>query len=126
MINNLMCRVFFLLLVISWFSCCSKKEQTRATIDWRGGSRIENIDWKFNGKPIGHGEQGFTMLLKQLDELDDGASLKVHYPLSLWNTTLPDYELSDPFPFLGRDDLRKKFNAIFSKKRMTLQEFSES
>ena len=120
-------RILFLVLLMAWCSGCSKEEpsKTSATIDWRGGSRIEDLDWKFNGKPIGHGEQGFATLLKRLDALNDDASLKVHYPGSLWNPDLPDYNRPDPFPFLDRDDLRQKFRAVWSKKRMTIQEFGE-
>jgi len=120
-------RILFLVLMMGWCSGCSREEQskTSATIDWRGGSKIEDLDWKFNGKPIGHGEQGFAALLKRLDALDDSASLKVHYPRSLRNIFLPDYNLSDPFPFKERDDLRQKFNTMWAKKRMTIQEFSE-
>lgn len=122
---HLMNKAFFLLMVIGLCSGCSKEEpsKTQATIDWRGGSTIEKLDWKFNGKPIGHGEQGFATLLKRLDSLDDNAYLKVHYPGILWNEDIAGYDFADPFPFIDRDDLRQKFKATWSKKRFLLQQF---
>jgi hypothetical protein len=120
-----MIRFLLIAMVPLCFSLCSKQERATAIIEWSGGRRIENLDWKFNGKSIGLGEQGFAKLITKLEELDGGASLKVHYPLNLWNATLPDYDPSDPFPFLDRDDLRKKCMRVLMKKRMTVQAFSE-
>ncbi len=110
---------------IVFISNQSPESKSIAKIRWDGGRRIEQLNWWMNGRWLGQGEKGFEVLLQRIKELDDSASLKIYYPASLWNPTQADYQLYDPFPFQERDDLRRKFRAVFTQKYFLISEICE-
>ena len=100
---------------------CSRRSSGLTIVRWEG-ARIEDVEWKVNGKAVGKGLDGFQNILVHLRSLDDGASLLVQYPSLLWNETIPGFREDDMFPFRQHDDLRKELELVLIEKKLTSME----
>ena len=95
---------------------CSRDQIT--TIKWDGGSSINSVKWWINDKQVSSGVKGFEEVLHKLSHLEDNRHFEVLYPMKFWNDEIAGYDVNDPFPFQGRNDLREAMVKILVDKRL--------
>ena len=112
---------YLLLMVVLAATSCVRESPKVAVISWSGAGGIDAVSWSVDGKSVGKGANGYTMVLKHINSLVDHARIRAVYPFEFWNEDIDGFKQDDPFPFKERHDLREQFDSICQKKDLTIE-----